>query len=75
MRCDVSIYVEKIVFGVLDHPYFAVTGVDSSFSIPDVPPSDYVVEVWHERFGTQEINVTVGEKETADASFTFTASE
>jgi len=57
--------------GVLDHPYFAVTGADGSFDIPDLPPGDYVVEVWHERLGTQEMNITVGEKETVEANFAF----
>ena len=73
-KCDVHKWMNSYA-GVVDHPYFAVTGADGSFSIPDVPPGDYVVEVWHERLGTQEMNVTVGEKETADASFTLTASE
>lgn len=73
-KCDVHKWMNSYA-GVLDHPYFAVTGVDGAFSIPDVPPGDYVVEVWHERLGTQEMNVTVGEKETVDASVTFTASE
>ena len=44
-----------------------VTDIDGSYSIPDLPPGDYVVEAWHEKYGTQQMNVTVG----ADASFTF----
>ncbi len=73
-KCDVHKWMNSYA-GVVDHPYFAVTGTDGSFSIQNVPPGDYVVEVWHERMGTQEMNITVGEKETADASFTFTATE
>ena len=73
-KCDVHKWMNSYA-GVLDHPYFAVTATDGSFSIPDVPPGDYVVAVWHERLGTQEMNVTVGEKETVDANFSMTASD
>ncbi len=73
-KCDVHKWMNSYA-GVLDHPYFAVTGVDGSFSLPNVPPGDYVVAVWHERLGTQEMNVTVAEKETVDADFLMTASD
>jgi hypothetical protein len=33
---------------VFDHPYFAVTDADGSFTIKDVPPGDHVLELWHE---------------------------
>jgi hypothetical protein len=33
---------------VFDHPYFAVTDEAGSFSIKDVPPGEYTVELWHE---------------------------
>jgi len=73
-KCDVHKWMNSYA-GVLDHPYFAVTSADGSFSLPNVPPGDYVVEVWHERLGTQEMNVTVGEKETVDANFSMTAAD
>jgi len=73
-KCDVHKWMNSYA-GVVDHPYFAVTGADGSFSMPNVPPGDYVVEVWHERLGTQEMNVTVGEKETVDASFSMAAGD
>jgi hypothetical protein len=33
---------------VFDHPYFAVTDDKGAFTIKDVPPGDYTVELWHE---------------------------
>jgi plastocyanin len=33
---------------VFDHPYFAVTDANGSFTIKDVPPGDHVLELWHE---------------------------
>ena len=72
-QCDVHSWMNAYV-GVLDHPYFAVTGDDGGFDISELPPGDYVVEAWHEELGTQTQNVTVGEGGTAEVSFTFTVS-
>ena len=69
-QCDVHSWMNAYV-GVLDHPYFAVTGADGKFDISNLPPGDYVIEAWHEELGTQTQNVTVGESATVDASFTF----
>ena len=73
-KCDVHKWMNSYA-GVLDHPYYGVTGTTGSFKIGDLPPGDYVVEAWHEKLGTQTQNVTVGEKETKEISFTFKASE
>jgi hypothetical protein len=71
--CDVHDWMSAYI-GVIDHPYFAVTGSDGSFEIPNLPPGDYVVEAWHEEYGAQEMKVTVGEKQSATADFTFKGS-
>ncbi len=68
--CDVHGWMTAYI-GVVDHPYFAVTGSDGSFELPNLPPGDYEIEAWHELYGTQTINVTVGESESATADFTF----
>lgn len=71
-KCDVHGWMNAYV-GVLDHPYFAVTGEDGKFDISDLPPGQYEVEAWHEMLGTQTQNITVGDGETADLNFSFTA--
>jgi plastocyanin len=71
-KCDVHKWMNSYA-GVVEHPFFAVTGPDGSFNIDGVPPGSYVVEVWHEQLGTKEMNVTVAEKATAEANFSFTA--
>jgi hypothetical protein len=72
-KCDVHGWMNAYA-GVLDHPYFAVTKPDGSFSIPNLPPGSYTLAAWHERLGTQTLPVTVAAKESkADANFTFKA--
>jgi plastocyanin len=70
-QCDVHGWMNAYV-GVLDHPYFGVSGADGAFDLSGLPPGDYVVEAWHEKLGTQTQNVTVGEGATAELNFTFT---
>ena len=69
-KCDVHGWMNSYI-GVLDHPYFAVTGPDGAFDLSALPPGDYVVEAWHESLGTQTQNVTVATGQTAEVSFTF----
>ena len=68
--CDVHGWMSSHI-GVVDHPYFAVTGSDGSFELPNLPPGEYVIEAWHEEYGTQEMTITVGESESASLDFTF----
>jgi plastocyanin len=72
VRCDLHPWMQGWL-GVVDHPYFAVTGPDGVFALDDVPPGDYTVAVWHERLGTQETRVTVPPRGTATARFTLAA--
>lgn len=69
--CDVHSWMSAYV-GVVDHPYFAVTGSDGTFEMANLPPGDYVIEAWHEIYGTQTLSVTVGESETVDIELTYT---
>jgi plastocyanin len=71
-KCDVHGWMNAYA-GVLDHPYFAVTAADGTFSIGTLPPGSYVVEAWHEKLGAMTQNVTVGAKETKEVAFTFKA--
>ena len=69
-KCDVHGWMRAWV-GVLDHPYFGVTGADGSFTLTGLPPGTYTVEAWHESLGTQTQTVTIGAKESKDVAFTF----
>ncbi|MCG3148712.1 MAG: hypothetical protein PCFJNLEI_02157 [Verrucomicrobiae bacterium] len=72
-KCDVHPWMTAYV-GVLEHPFFAVTGDDGTFSIKGLPAGDYEVEAWHEKFGTQTAKVKVGAGEAKTADFKFAKS-
>jgi plastocyanin len=72
-KCDVHSWMHSYI-GVLDHPYFAVTANGGKFDLRTVPAGTYTVEAWHEKLGTETQNVTLGEKENKEITFTFKAS-
>jgi plastocyanin len=74
VTCEVHGWMNAYI-GVVDHPFFAVTGEDGSFRLEGLPPGTYTVEAWHERFGTQTMQVTVAAQETGTADFTYDGSQ
>ena len=73
IKCDVHSWMATYV-GVLTHPFFSVTGNDGSFDLSKLPAGTYTLEAWHEKYGTQTQQVTVGDGETQEVAFTFQAS-
>jgi hypothetical protein len=73
IECNVHGWMNAYV-GVLDHPYFAVSGNDGAFSIGNLPPGTYTIEAWHEKYGTQTQEVTLGPDASQAITFTFDAS-
>ena len=69
-KCDVHPWMRAYV-GVLNHPFFSVTGADGTFEIKDLPASKYTIEAWHEKFGVQTQEVTVEETAPAKVDFSF----
>ena len=73
LRCDVHGWMTAYI-GVVAHPYHSVSNGTGAFSLSTLPPGEYVIEAWHERYGTQTQTVTVTTGQTAEVTFTFSAS-
>lgn len=70
LRCEAHPWMSAYI-GVFDHPFFAVTGADGRFALPELPEGDYTIEAWHETLGRRSARVTVEEGETATIEFSF----
>ena len=70
VKCNVHPWMKSYI-GVMKHPFFAVTGKDGSFSLKGLPPGDYTIAAWHEKYGTSEQKVTVAAKDSKSADFSF----
>ncbi len=68
--CDVHGWMEAWVY-VAETPYAVVTDENGNFTLNNVPPGHYTLDVWHEKLGNQKISVTVKSGETAHAAFTY----
>jgi hypothetical protein len=70
IKCDVHGWM-KSYMAVMPHPYFSVSQMNGQFSIANLPPGTYTIVAWHEKYGQQEQQVTVGAKETKQIAFNF----
>ena len=73
VKCNVHSWM-KAYIAVLKTPYFQVTKADGTFEIKNLPPGDYTIAAWQEKYGTTEQKITVGPKESKKVDFVFKAS-
>jgi len=66
IKCDVHPWMRAYA-GVVEHPYFAVTGEDGTFEIKGLVDGEYTLAAWHEKLGTQEVKT----KAPGSAEITF----
>ncbi len=69
-KCDVHKWMGAYC-AVLNHPFFATTNDQGTFEIKNLPPGNYVIEAWHEKYGAQTQSLTVSGPETKTLDFTF----
>lgn len=72
IECNVHGWMHASI-AVLDHPFFATSGPDGSFTIKGLPPGTYQVEARHNKLGTKTMSVTVPKAGEAKADFTFSS--
>jgi plastocyanin len=70
VKCDVHPWMSAYI-GVFTHPFFAVTGPDGKFSLPNLDAGTYEITAWHERLGTQSASITVAANESKAQNFKF----
>lgn len=70
VKCDVHGWM-KSYLAVMPHPFYSVSGMNGTFTIANLPPGSYTIVAWHEKYGAQEQQVTVGAKESKALNFTF----
>jgi len=57
-KCDVHPWMFAYV-SVVEHSFFAVTGADGQFALPEPPPGDYAVRLFHRKAGDKLVPVKV----------------
>ena len=70
LKCDVHTWMVAFV-GVVNHPYFAVTGADGAFAIRDIPEGTYEVRAWHEQLGTIASQVRIDSTREANVEMNY----
>jgi plastocyanin len=72
VKCDVHGWMGSYVC-VSKTPFHAVTGEDGAFTLEKLPPGEYTVEAWHEKYGKATETVTVADGQTVETGFKFAA--
>lgn len=73
-KCDVHPWMNAYL-GVVKHPFYGVTDETGVFQIQNVPAGEYMLEAWHETYGTKTAKVSVPETGEATADFKFSSKE
>jgi hypothetical protein len=73
-QCGVHDFMQSWGMAV-GNPYFAVTGPDGTFTIPDLPPGTYDVIAWHPLMKIQAERITVASDQKVELNFEFNSSQ
>ncbi|NOT22785.1 MAG: carboxypeptidase regulatory-like domain-containing protein [Nitrospiraceae bacterium] len=72
VQCGMHPYMQGHGLAV-DNPYYAITGLEGTFAITDLPAGTYRIRAWHPILGEQAQNVTVAANGTVSTDFQFKA--
>ncbi len=70
VTCDAHSWMAAWIV-VSEHPYVAVTDEKGNYTIENVPPGTYTVEVWQETLGKTTQPVTVKDGQTTNVTFSL----
>jgi len=73
IRCDVHKWMGAFV-GVFDHPFSTVSMKGGTFELK-LPPGNYEVTAWHEKFGKKTMMVEVKDNDKKEVNFSFSAND
>ena len=71
VRCDVHKWMGAFI-GVFSHPYHTVSKQGGAWELK-VPPGNYEIVAWHEKYGTQTQMVEVKDNDKKELNFGFKA--
>jgi len=71
VKCNQHSWMKSYI-GVLKHPFFSVSQ-NGTYTLKDVPPGEYTIVAWHEKYGEKTAKVTVGKKDSKTQDFAFEA--
>jgi hypothetical protein len=74
IRCDVHKWMGAFT-GVFDHPYHTVSKAGGSFELPKLPPGNYEITAWHEKYGKKTMMVMVGDNDKKELNFSFNGND
>lgn len=72
MQCGMHPYMQGHGLAV-ENPYYAITGLEGTFEIKDLPAGTYRIKAWHPTLGDKEQSVTVAANGTTSLGFSFEA--
>ncbi len=72
MQCGMHPYMQNWGYAI-DNPYYAVTNLNGSFSISDLPAGTYRIKAWHPILGAQVREMTVKPNDTLSLDLSFGA--
>ncbi len=70
VNCDIHGWMGANI-GVVENPFFAITGDDGKFELKGLPKGEYTIEARHEEFGRKTQSISAADKETKEIAFEF----